>query len=96
MVVSGEVPLARIFLNMIEELKSRFWDFLSVQGDQKSRPPLLGRDEKCSGKMEYSIFKYNLFKYYLENFAPWNPLHKMLGQFSQKMVLYGIYRVFAN
>ena len=31
-------------------------------------PPLPGRDEKFSGKKEYSIFKYNLFKYYLEIF----------------------------
>ena len=68
----------------------------TIQGDQKSRPPLPGRDEKNSGKMEYSISKYNLFKYYLENFVLWNPLHKMLGQFSQKMVLYEIYRDFAK
>ena len=67
-----------------------------VQGDPKSSPHLLGRDETFSGKMEYSIFKYNLFKYYLENFALWNPLHKMQEQFSQKVLLYGIYRDFAN
>ena len=54
------------------------------------------QDEKFSGKMEYSIFKYNLFEYYLENFALWNPLHKMQEQFSQKVVLYGIYRDFAK
>ena len=58
--------------------------------NQKSRPPLPGRDENFPDKTEYSIFKYNLFRYYLENFVLWNPLHKMLGQFSQKMVLYGI------
>ena len=40
-----------------------------VQGDQKNVPPLPGRDEKSSRKTEYSIFKYNLFKYYLENFV---------------------------
>ena len=68
----------------------------NIQGDPKSSPPIPGRDETFSGKMEYSIFKYNLFKYYLENFALWNPLHKMLEQFSQKVVLYGIYRDFAN
>ena len=54
------------------------------------------QDENFSGKMEYNIFKYNLFKYYLENFALWNPLHKMLEQFSQKAVLYGRYRDFTN
>ena len=41
----------------------------AVQGDQKNVPPLPGRDEKSSRKTEYSIFKYNLFKYYLENFV---------------------------
>ena len=38
-----------------------------MQGDQKLvPPPLPGQDEKFSGKTEYGIFKYNLFKYYLE------------------------------
>ena len=41
----------------------------NIQGDQKSRPPLTGRNEKTSGKTEYSIFKYNLFEYYLEVFG---------------------------
>ena len=45
------------------------WNTLYIQGDQKSSPPIQGRDEKFSGKMEYSIFKYNLFKYYLELFG---------------------------
>ena len=40
-----------------------------VQGDQKNVPPFPGRDEKFSRKTEHSIFKYNLFKYYLENFV---------------------------
>ena len=40
-----------------------------AQGDQKSVPPLPGRDEIFSGKTEHSIFKYNLSKYYLENFV---------------------------
>ena len=79
-----------------DEYRDLLQIFIYIQGDQKSRPPLPGRDEKFPGKMEYSIFKYNLFKYYLENFVLWNPLHKMLGQFSQKMVLYEIYRDFAK
>ena len=41
----------------------------NIQGDQKNVPPLPGRDEKFSRKTEYSIFKHNLFKYYLENFV---------------------------
>ena len=40
-----------------------------IQGDQKNVPPLPGRDEKSSRKTGYSIFKYNLFRYYLENFV---------------------------
>ena len=44
------------------------WGMVSIQGDQKSRPPLPGRDEKYPGKMEYSIFKYNLFKYLFGEF----------------------------
>ena len=46
-----------------------------IQGDQKSSPPPIPRrDEKFSGKIEYSIFKYNLFKYYLEKFTIYNRL----------------------
>ena len=67
-----------------------------ITGWSKIQPPIPGRDETFSGKMEYSIFKYNLFKYYLENFVRWNTLHKMLEQISQKVVLYEIYRDFAN
>ena len=37
-------------------------------------PPLPGRDEKPSRKTEYSIFKYNLFKYHLEIFVHYNTL----------------------
>ena len=48
--------------------------FPYIQGDQKFVPPLPGRDEKSSGKTENSIFKYNLFKYYLENFEVYNQL----------------------
>ena len=39
-----------------------------LQGDQKFRTPLRGGDKVSYGKTEYSIFKYNLFEYYLENF----------------------------
>ena len=42
---------------------------LVIQGDQKFVPPLPGQYEKSSGKTEYGIFKYNLFKYYLEIFV---------------------------
>ena len=38
----------------------------NIQGDQKLVPPLPGQDEKSSRQTEDSIFKYNLFKYYLE------------------------------
>ena len=35
----------------------------------KKRHPLLGRDEIFSGKTEQCIFKYNQFRYCLENFC---------------------------
>ena len=49
--------------------KSIFLKCFIVQGDQKNVPPFSGRDEKSSRKTEYSIFKNNLFWYYLENFV---------------------------
>ena len=41
-----------------------------MQGDHKlTRTTLPGQDEKSSEKTEYGIFKYNLFRYYLEIFV---------------------------
>ena len=41
--------------------------FCIVQGDPKLAPPLPGQGKKCSMKTKDSIFKYILFKYYLES-----------------------------
>ena len=41
-------------------------------------PPLPGQDEKSSEKTEYGIFKYNLFRYYLEIFVHYNTLFMSL------------------
>ena len=51
-------------------VKYKFYQ--AIQGDPKLVPPLPGQDKKCSMKTEHSIFKYNLFKYYLEKFMTCN------------------------
>ena len=43
----------------------------------KKRHPLLGRDDMVSWKDGHGIFKYNLFKYYLENFVVCNQFCEM-------------------
>ena len=40
----------------------------------KKRHPLLGRDDMVSWKDGHGIFKYNLFKYYLEKFMTCNKI----------------------
>ena len=43
-----------------------------------------GWSKMCILETDNGPFKYNLFDNYLENFVLWNPLHKMLEQFSKK------------
>ena len=59
-----------IYYCFIAKVESSFLSFISSNtGWSKKRTPPPVPRWKSSRKTEYSIFKYNLFKYYLENFV---------------------------
>ena len=62
------------------------WD--DIQGDPKLAPPLPGQDKKCSMKTKDSIFKYILFKYYLESSGVLDQIQKLFSRKMQKKAIF--------